>query len=443
MAKISVIGTGYVGLVSGACLSDFGHDVICVDNNKSKIKQIEEGVMPIYEKGLEDLVERNVLYKRLSFTSDTSKAVRESDVIFIAVGTPQGEDGSVDLSQYNSCIDEILPHIDRYKIIVNKSTVPVGTANNTTKKIKDYMSKSGKNIDVDIVSNPEFLREGTAIYDFTHQDRVVLGSDSEKAISIMKDIYRVLYINETPFVVTNFETAELIKYATNAFLATKISFINEMANLCDKVGANVQVVAKTMGKDGRINPKFLHAGAGYGGSCFPKDTRGIVSIAAEHGVDLSVIKSTISANEKQKSLMSQKIMDKYDSVSGKCFCILGLSFKPNTDDARESASITIVKDLIENGATVKASDPEAIENFKSFLQDYPKKDKITYFRDEYEAMDGCDGLVIVTQWNQYRMLDLQRCGKLLKGKILFDLRNIYYSDEVEKAGFEYVGVGQN
>lgn len=441
MYNISVIGTGYVGLVTGACLADFGHKVICMDSNSQKIKELKDGNIPIYEPGLFEVVERNVLYQRLSFTDDISYAVKNSDVIFIAVGTPQGDDDRADMSQYICCINDIANNLDGSKIVVNKSTVPVGTG----RKAQDFFDEKANGDEskkVRVVSNPEFLREGSAVYDFTHQDRVVLGGDSHEAIGVLKEIYRVLYLNETPFITTNFETAELIKYSTNSFLAMKISFINEIANLCDKVGANVQVVAKALGQDGRISPKFLHAGAGYGGSCFPKDTRALVAIGEDYNSSLNIIKTVIYTNERQKALMAEKILHEYEDIKDKKICILGLTFKPNTDDIRESPSITIIKRLIDEGAKISATDPEGIENFKSFFKGTNYENDIEFFKDEYEAIDGSYGIVIATQWNQYRMLDFNRISKVVNRKILFDLRNIYRRDDIENQGYEYIGVGQ-
>ncbi|EJU21073.1 putative UDP-glucose 6-dehydrogenase [Peptoanaerobacter stomatis] len=442
MNKITVIGTGYVGLVTGACLSDFGNEVICMDSDSEKIERLIAGEIPIYEPNLKQIVERNLYYKRLNFTTDLEYAVKNSTVIFIAVGTPRFDDGSANMSYYDKSIDDVMEYIDDYKVIINKSTVPVGTGSRVKKKISERLSEKGLDVVVDVVSNPEFLREGSAVHDFTHQDRVVIGSDSEKAIDIVKNIYRVLYLNETPFIVTNFETAEMIKYATNAFLSMKITFINQMANLCDEIGANVQVVAKALGKDGRISSKFLHAGAGYGGSCFPKDTRALLNIAKENKVDLSLIESTIMANDNQKRYMVEKIKKEYESLENLKFCVLGLSFKPETDDIREAASIEIIKYLIELNASVNVSDPVAIKNTKEYFKNTQYEGNISYFYDEYEAMKDCDGLIIVTEWNNYRVFDFNRIKNLLKRNILFDFRNMYHRNDVTNMGFEYVGVGQ-
>lgn len=442
MAKIAVIGTGYVGLVTGACLSDFGHEVICMDNNESKIQQIEQGKMPIYESGLDAIIERNRYYKRLSFTTSMEMAIKSSDVIFIAVGTPQADDGRADMMYFDTAIDEIAPYVDSYKVIINKSTVPVGTGKRSKEKFSNYFKSANKNIEVDIVSNPEFLREGRAVHDFTVQDRVVIGSDSERAIEVVKNVYRVLYLNETPFIITSLETAEMIKYTTNAFLAMKITFINEIANLCEAVGANVQEVAKALGKDGRISSKFLHAGAGYGGSCFPKDTKAITAIAEDYGVNLSLVKSTIRANDRQKIYMAEKIEREYDSLKGKTFCVLGISFKPNTDDIREAPAIEIMKYLIDKEAVIQVYDPIAMDNAKRYFDKTVYEENIHYCENEYEAMRGCEGLIIVTEWNAFRMLDFERMKKLLSNHYVFDLRNIYNKKDMIKEGFHYIGVGQ-
>lgn len=440
MNKIAVIGTGYVGLVTGACLSDFGLHVTCVDNDEEKINKLLQGIIPIYEPGLEPIVERNVYYKRLKFTTDIKAAVEECEVLFIAVGTPPAEDGSADLRYVEAVAREIAKHMNGYKVIVDKSTVPVGTGQRVKGWIKEELVKRGVDYDFDVVSNPEFLREGSAVYDFSHPDRVVIGAESSRAIEVMKQVYRVLYLNETPFVETNIETAEMIKYAANAFLAMKITFINEIANLCEKVNANVQDVAKAMGKDGRISPKFLHPGPGYGGSCFPKDTLALVEIGRQYGSPVTLIEKTVEANEYQKRLMAQKIEAILGNLEGKQLAILGLAFKPNTDDMREAPAITILNELAKKGATFKVYDPIAMKEAKWRLANIA--DKITYCENEYETMLGSDALVIITEWNQFRNLDLTRVKKLLKQPYFFDLRNIYRKDAMEKQGFKYVGVGQ-
>ncbi|WP_432401387.1 UDP-glucose dehydrogenase family protein [Wukongibacter sp. M2B1] len=440
MYKIAVIGTGYVGLVTGTCLSDFGLNVICVDNNVEKVQKLRDGILPIYEPGLENIIERNAYYKRLNFTTDIKKAVEESDVIFIAVGTPPEEDGSADLRYVKEVARDIAIYMSDYKTIVNKSTVPVGTGKIVSKIIKDELEKRNVELEFDVVSNPEFLREGSAIYDFTHPDRVVIGTESDRAKEIMRNVYRVLYLNETPFIETNIETAEMIKYASNAFLAMKITFINEVANLCDKVGANVQHVAKAMGRDGRISAKFLHSGPGYGGSCFPKDTKALAKTGRDNGVPITLIESTVKANELQKKLMAEKIDTVLGGVKEKEIAILGLSFKPRTDDMREAPSITILNELAERGATFKVYDPVAMEEAKKAFKNI--NNRIKYCIDEYETIQGADALVIITEWNQFRNLDLQKVKNGLKQAYFFDLRNVYERELLEQRGFKYIAVGQ-
>ena len=440
MNNIAVIGTGYVGLVSGSCLSDFGLKVICVDNNKEKIAALNRSEIPIYEPGLEPIVERNVYYKRLSFTTDIEQAVKQCDVIFIAVGTPPADDGSADLQYVEAVARSIAKHMDNYKVIVNKSTVPIGTGQKVKAWIHEELDKRGVSFPFDVVSNPEFLREGSAVHDFSHPDRVVIGAESEKAMRLMKEVYSVLYLNETPFIETNIETAEMIKYASNAFLAMKITFINEIANLSDKVGANVQDVAKAMGRDGRISPKFLHPGPGFGGSCFPKDTMALAEIGKAYGSPMTLIEQTIKANEHQKKLAADKIEQAMGDLTGKTLAMLGLSFKPNTDDMRDAPSLTILHQLASKGASFRVYDPIAYKEAKWRLESI--KDQIIYCEDEYEAMKDSDALVIITEWNQFRNLDFDRVLELLKQPYFFDLRNIYRREAMEKLGFHYYGIGQ-
>jgi len=447
MAFVAVIGTGYVGLVSGACLADFGNTVTCVDIDIGKVERLKKGEIPIYEPGLDDVVARSILSQRLRFTISLSDAMADSEVVFIAVGTPPAEDGSADLTYVEKVARDIGRTMTAYKVIVDKSTVPIGTARKVKRWIGEELAKriedgdtAAADIGFDVVSNPEFLREGAAVYDFTHPDRIVIGAETERAKDIMKDVYRSLYINETPYIETNLESAEMIKYASNAFLAVKISFINEIANLCEKTGANVKEVAKGIGRDGRIGSKFLHPGPGYGGSCFPKDTKAIVSIAKEFGSSLSIIETAIRANEEQKLFMVKKIESVMGDLHGKKIAVLGLAFKPNTDDMREAPSLTIINALTAKGAHVNASDPAAIVEAKWRLADVG--DSVSFFEDEYETMVGADALVIVTEWNQYRNLDFERAGKLLASPVLFDLRNIYKRADIELKGFRYCGVGQ-
>lgn len=446
MATITVAGTGYVGLVSGACLADFGNTVICVDNNAAKIETLNKGGIPIYESGLDDVVIRNVASGRLSFSTDLAGSVKKSDVVFIAVGTPPADDGSADLTYVEAVAREVARAMDGYKVLVDKSTVPVGTGRRVMGWVRDELSKrdgSAKSIEFDVVSNPEFLREGSAVQDFMHPDRVVIGAENPKALSIMKDVYRSLYLNETPYIETNIETAEMIKYASNSFLAVKITFINEVANLCEKVGANVQDVAKAMGRDGRIGSKFLHPGPGYGGSCFPKDTQAMARIGRDHGEPLSIVETTIEANEHQKHRMVSKIetgLGGSGSLKGKTIAVLGLAFKPNTDDMREAPAITILEGLCARGAKIRACDPAAVKEASWRLESI--KNSIEYFTDEYKTITGADALVIMTEWNQYRSLDLVRVKSLLTSPIFFDLRNVYNRADVEANGFKYFAVGK-
>jgi UDPglucose 6-dehydrogenase len=439
MNKIAVVGTGYVGLVTGACLSDFGLDIICVDNNEKKVSELKKGIIPIYEPGLEPVVIRNVEDGRLMFTSDIKEAIECSDVIFIAVGTPPAEDGSADLRYVEEVARSIGQFANGYKVVVDKSTVPIGTGQKVKQWIQQELDKRGVLHRFDIVSNPEFLREGSAVHDFSHPDRVVIGAESDRAIRIMQDVYRVLYLNETPFVITNIETAEMIKYAANAFLAMKITFINEVANLCEKVGANVQDVAKAMGKDGRISPKFLHPGPGYGGSCFPKDTVALAQIGRQYGSPITLIEQTVIANEHQKQLMVMKIKDKLKDLNGKKIAVLGLSFKPNTDDMREAPSLAILNYLAQEGAQLHVFDPIAFKEAQWRLANI--ESQVTYCDDEYQTMIGADALVILTEWNQFRNLNLDKVKKLLKQPYFFDFRNIYKRAPMEEKGFIYTGVG--
>ena len=446
--KICIIGTGYVGLVTGTCFSDFGLEVTCIDKDSEKIKGLNNGKIPIYEPNLTPLIEKNVKEGRLSFTTDLKQAIEKSEVIFIAVGTPPNHDGSANLKQIEKVAQEIAAFMNEYKVIVNKSTVPIGTAVKIKEIISDNQNviarseatrqsqPTSKPFDFDVVSNPEFLREGSAVYDFTHPDKIVIGTTSEKALKIMQEIYRPLYLIDTPFVITNPETAELIKYACNAFLATKITFINEIANLCEKVGADVHQIAKAMGLDGRISPKFLHPGPGYGGSCFPKDTEALCSIAEHFGYEFKSLKAVVSANKRQRELMVGKIKRLVGDLKGKVIGILGLAFKQNTDDIRESASIDIIKILLKEGAKIKCFDPLAMDNTKNILPD------ITYCENEYEIAEGSDCLVIATEWNQFRNLDLLKIKKLLNTPILIDLRNLYEPEKVKSLGFIYEGVGR-
>lgn len=432
--KIAMIGTGYVGLVSGACFSEFGHTVTCVDKDASKIDGLHKGVMPIYEPGLDALVARNCDAGRLFFTTDLKEAMNGAEAVFIAVGTPSRRgDGHADLQYVFAAVEELTDHIDSYTVIVTKSTVPVGTGAEIKKRL------TGKLDDTlySVASNPEFLREGAAIEDFMRPDRVVVGVECEKAQAVMQELYRPLFINETPIVFTNRETAEVIKYAANAFLATKISFINEMADLCEKVGADVQMVSKGIGLDNRIGRKFLHAGPGFGGSCFPKDTRALVHSADDYGVPMQIVRSVVDVNETRKLAMADKVIAACGgSVEGKRVAVLGLTFKPNTDDMRESPSLDIIPALQKAGATIQAHDPKGMKEAKEMLTD------VAFFDDPYDAMADADALVIVTEWNQFRALDFDRVLEQLATPILIDLRNIYAAVDMKALGFTYTGIGR-
>ena len=440
MANITVIGTGYVGSVSGACLADFGNSVICVDTNSEKIESLKKGIIPIYEPGLDAIVARNNASGRLSFSTDLATAIKQSAVVFIAVGTPPAEDGSADLSCVEAAARQIGSLIDTYTVIVDKSTVPIGTGRKVALWVSEELEKRKQRVEFDIVSNPEFLREGSAVYDFTHPDRVVIGSDSGRARNIMKDVYRSLYLNETPYIETSLESAELIKYASNAFLAVKITFINEIANLCEKTGADIQDVSRAMGKDGRIGAKFLHAGPGYGGSCFPKDTRALARIGRENGEIQNIVEATIETNERQKIRAAQKIETVMGSLAGKTLAILGLAFKPNTDDMRESPAIAVCEYLASRDAKLRVYDPAAMKEAQWRLAAI--KDSVYYARDEYDAAQGANALVIITEWNQFRNIDLFRIRELLIAPYFIDLRNIYTREEVTAAGLRYFGIGR-
>jgi UDPglucose 6-dehydrogenase len=441
MAKIAVIGTGYVGSVSGACLADFGNHVICVDNNAEKIEALKKGIIPIFEPGLDAVVECNSRCGRLVFTTDLTEALKESSVVFIAVGTPPAGDGSADLVYVEEAARQIGSLIDKYTVIVDKSTVPVGTGRKVYGWVKEELEKRGEKIEFDVVSNPEFLREGSAVYDFTHPDRIVIGSESEKARNIMKDVYRSLYLNETPFIETNMESAEMIKYASNAFLAVKITFINEIANLCEKTGADVRSVAKAMGKDGRIGSKFLHPGPGYGGSCFPKDTRALAKTGRDNGETMHIVETAIEVNEQQKIRTAKKIESVLVSLGGKTLCVLGLAFKPNTDDMRESPAISICEYLVSRGAKLRLYDPAAMKEAQWRLEGI--KSSLYFAADEYDAIKGADALIIATEWNQFRNIDLSKTAELLSSPYFFDLRNIYKPQDVSSANLKYFGIGSN
>ena len=431
--QIAVIGTGYVGLVTGACFAEFGVDVTCVDVDVDKVKKLNDGIIPIYEPGLDKIVKKNSEAGRLHFTTSITEAVEGSQVVFLAVGTPPQADGSPDMSYYRQAALDVAGAMNGYKVLVTKSTVPVGTG----QWLREFVTANLKApTEFGVASNPEFLREGAAIQDFMRPDRVVVGSNEERAIDVMKELYRPLYLIETPVVITSLEAAELIKYAANAFLATKITFINEIANLCDAIGCDVHDVARGMGMDNRIGRKFLHPGPGYGGSCFPKDTRAFTKVGDKFGVETSVVDAVIKANDDQRMAMIPKIEKLVGDLNGKKIGVLGLSFKPETDDMRESPAIDIIKEMVKRGATVNAYDPVAMDEAKHSLPD------IGYASDEYEAIRGADALIIITEWNQFRALDMEKVKSLLISPKIADLRNIYNPADMREMGFEYVGVGR-
>lgn len=432
--KIGVVGTGYVGLVSGTCFAEFGIDVICVDKDAGKIERLKNGIIPIYEPGLEDLVAKQVKAGRLHFTTNLAEAMEGADAVFIAVGTPPSViDGQADLTYVFEAAKEIAQNIKGYTVIVNKSTVPVGTA----RRVTDVIRAANPNADFDVVSNPEFLREGAAIDDFMRPDRVVVGTTSERARAVMRELYRPLYINETPMVMTTPESSEIIKYASNAFLAVKITFINEIANLCEAVDGNVQDVAKGMGLDGRIGSKFLHAGPGYGGSCFPKDTLALVQIGEQHKAPQTIVQTVVDVNNaRQKSMADRVIAACGGSVKDKKIAVLGIAFKPNTDDIREAPSLVIIPELQSAGAKIAATDPVAMDNAKKVLNN------VEWCEDAYATIKDADAVVIVTEWNEFRGLNMDKVADLVKTKCIVDLRNIYKLPEMEERGFHYVSIGR-
>ena len=433
--KISVVGTGYVGLVSGACFAEFGWDVTCIDKSSGRIESLKQGIIPIYEPGLDDLVKRNVKAGRLSFSLDYAPFVEDSDAVFIAVGTPSRRgDGHADLTYVYAAAEEIAAHLSGYTVVVDKSTVPVGTA----KEVASIIRKANPKADFDIASNPEFLREGSAIGDFMRPDRVIIGVESEKAKAVLKELYRPLYLLETPMVITNLETAELIKYASNAFLAAKISFINEISALCEKTGADIKAISKGMGLDKRIGSKFLHAGPGYGGSCFPKDVSALIRIFRDNGLEPRILEAVTQVNQNQKLRMADKIKNLLgQDLTQKTIAVLGLTFKPETDDMREAPSLVIVPELIKAGAHIKACDPQGVKEAKKLLPA-----DVEYLDSPYDAVKGADAVIILTEWNQFRALDIQRIKKAMRGNLFADLRNIYDRELLEKAGFTYIAVGR-
>jgi UDPglucose 6-dehydrogenase len=432
--RVTMMGTGYVGLVSGACFADFGHVVTCIDKDADKIARLQRGEIPIFEPGLEDLVKDNVDQGRLFFTTDPNQAIREAEAVFIAVGTPSRRgDGYADLSYVYAAAEEIAALMEDYTVVVTKSTVPVGTGD----EVEAIIRKTRPNADFSVVSNPEFLREGAAINDFKRPDRVVVGTNEERARELMRELYRPLFLNETPMVFTERRTSELIKYAANAYLAMKITFINEVADLCEEVGANVQEVARGIGLDNRIGRKFLHAGPGYGGSCFPKDTLALMKTARDAGAPIELIETTVRINSARKQKMAQKVIDALDgNLKGKTIAVLGLTFKPNTDDMRDAPALDIVPTLQAEGARIRAFDPEGMQEAKPLLKD------VSFASGPYDCVQNADAVVFVTEWDQFRALDLDRIKDALKTPIVIDLRNIYTPHEMRGKGFKYVSVGR-
>jgi UDPglucose 6-dehydrogenase len=432
--RVAMIGSGYVGLVSGACFADFGHDVTCVDKDAGKITALNAGAVPIYEPGLNELLAANAKAGRLKFTTDLTAAVKDADAVFIAVGTPSRRgDGHADLSYVFDVAREIAAALDGFTVVITKSTVPVGTGD----EVERIIGETRPGVDVAVVSNPEFLREGAAIRDFKHPDRIVIGSDNARAREVMTELYRPLYLNRSPLLFTDRRTAELIKYAANAFLATKITFINEIADLAEKVGADVQEIARGIGLDNRIGSKFLHAGPGYGGSCFPKDTLALLKTGQDHGAPLRVVEAVVAVNDARKRAMARKVSTALGGdIRGKTVAVLGLTFKPNTDDMREAPSIPLITALQDMGAAVRAYDPVGMEQAKGFLSG------VTYCSDAYDSAEGASALVIVTEWEQFRALDFARLKTVMERPVLVDLRNIYRADEIARHGFAYESVGR-
>ncbi len=438
--KISIIGSGYVGLVSGACFAEFGVDVTCIDKDKNKIKNLKKGIIPIYEPGLEDLVKKNLKEKRINFETNLAESIKGSSAVFIAVGTPERRgDGHADLTFVYEVAKELAKSLNHYAVIVNKSTVPIGTGKKVYEIIEE--NKKNKELKFDVASNPEFLREGSAINDFMRPDRVVIGCEEERPKKILEELYRPLYLLETPILFTKRETAELIKYAANSFLATKISFINEIADLCEKVGANVSDVSIGIGLDGRIGKKFLHPGPGYGGSCFPKDTQALVKTAQDYNSKLSLVEHVVNSNKKRKKNIYKKVkLACSNDLRKKRISILGLTFKPNTDDMRDSPSLELIPALIKSGSLLNLYDPEGMNEAKKYFKKYKKQ--IKWFDDAYTSMKSCDAVVILTEWNQFRALNLKKVKEMLKTPILVDLRNIYNPKELLDYGFKYSSLGR-
>ena len=434
--NVTVVGTGYVGLIAGLGFAEWGHNVICLDVDDRKIGLLQEGVCPIYEPGAEEILKKCISDNRIKFTTDKRKAIEESELIFIAVGTPEDSDGNADMKYVYGCAKDIGTYINNQKVIVDKSTVPIGTSWEVKRIIQEQMKTRGVNYEVSVASNPEFLREGKAIGDFINPDRIVIGTSDEYAEKQLKKLYFVFNRSKTPIISTTPETAEMIKYASNAFLATKITFINEIANLCDKVGADVNEVARAMGNDGRISPKFLHSGPGYGGSCFPKDTKALAMMGAKQNARMTVVEAVISANQRQKKIAADKIID--NMPDGGTIAILGLAFKPETDDMREAPSITVISELLKKGIfRIKAYDPEAMDNSKKIFKD----EKIEWVKSAREAISESDAVVVMTEWLEFRSLDVDELRRLMTGNKIFDFRHVFARTDLEEAGFEYYGIG--
>ncbi|MDY0197385.1 MAG: UDP-glucose/GDP-mannose dehydrogenase family protein [Tenuifilaceae bacterium] len=436
--KISIVGTGYVGLVTGSCFAETGLDVTCVDTNSNKIEKLKQGIIPIYEPGLDTLVAKNMENGKLHFTTNLADSLKEARAVFIAVGTPTGEDGSADLQYVLNVAKEIGMYMHDYLVVVNKSTVPIGTAVKVKNVIAKELSKRGVNIPFDVASNPEFLKEGDAINDFLKPERIIIGVDSEEAEKLMSRLYKPFLLNGHPIIFMDIPSAELTKYAANAMLATRISFMNDMANLCEIVGADVNMVRNGIGSDSRIGNKFIYPGVGYGGSCFPKDVKALIKSSQEKGYSLKVIEAVEKVNDTQKIIMFNKISDFFNGdIKGKSFAIWGLSFKPNTDDVREAPSLAIISKLLEAGAIVKAYDPVAIDEAKKLIGT-----SIEYAPDPYTAVDGCDALVLVTEWREFRVLNFAELRKRMKGNVIFDGRNIYEPEEMREEGYNYISIGR-
>ncbi len=434
--KICVVGSGYVGLVVGICLADFGNDITCVDVDRKKVESLRKGILPIYEPGLRELLERGLKEKRIVFTTDITKGIRESDAIFIAVGTPPGKNHKADLSYVHSVAESIGKNINGYKVVIDKSTVPVGTADIVKEIINEEQKKRKTEFQFDVVSNPEFLREGTAIKDFTNPDRIIIGTESGNANKMMNKIYGGIVRTDKPIMFTDIKSAEIIKYASNAMLATRISFMNMVSHLCEKMGGNIKEVGKGMGLDDRIGPRFLQAGAGFGGSCFPKDVNALIGTLEEHGCPAEILLAVMETNELQKRSIVPKLMRLIPNLKGKTIAVWGLAFKPKTDDMREAPSLTVIEDLQKEGANINAFDPESQEVAKIMVEN------VKFFPNPYETVRGVDGLILITEWNTFRNLDMVKVKESMKSPNIIDARNVYSPDEMKQSGFNYISIGR-